>query len=207
MNKENIRKLLKSYRDKQGLKQDYVASKLGISKKAYSKIETGENGLRVDYIPVLCEVLDIPYFTLLSECLDVRAFLGNDNYDMEHEVVCDCGDCSMILTRNEYALYEFICKVLGLSFPNKRVLQAIVDLTNVKRYSSLFNECEYGKFDISFDDEIVMGCPCDDECDEIYVDCSLAEWGEQICHKLEVLGLWTLSESNTPVDDTSTTTC
>ena len=79
MNKENIRKLLKSYRDKQGLKQDYVASKLGISKKAYSKIETGENGLRVDYIPVLCEVLDIPYFVLLQEW-GVHLFLTEDEY-------------------------------------------------------------------------------------------------------------------------------
>lgn len=133
MNKEHIGKLLKTCREEKGLKQDYVACKLGISKKAYSKIETGVNGLQVDYIPVLCDTLGIPYFKLLSECLDMQLFPDNDNYSLEKEILLDYGNGRVAFTENEFGLYQFMCKVFGVEFPNAYVLHGVVELTNAKR--------------------------------------------------------------------------
>lgn len=56
----NILEILKLARIKKGYTQEFVAYKLGISSKAYSKIETGINRLNTDYLIPLCKILNLP---------------------------------------------------------------------------------------------------------------------------------------------------
>lgn len=52
--------ILKEARKRKGYTQEFVAYKLGISSKAYSKIETGINRLNADYLIPLCKILNLP---------------------------------------------------------------------------------------------------------------------------------------------------
>ena len=52
--------ILKDARRRKGYTQEFVAYKLGISSKAYSKIETGINRLNSDYLIPLCKILNLP---------------------------------------------------------------------------------------------------------------------------------------------------
>ena len=59
-------KLLKTTRLEKKLTQAQVAETIHISPKAYSKIESGANELKHEYIKPICELLDIPYMKALT---------------------------------------------------------------------------------------------------------------------------------------------
>lgn len=64
---------LKEIRLKNNYKQEYVASELGITQKAYSKLENGQTCLTVDKIFKLAKIYNISpgYFINLEyECLE-----------------------------------------------------------------------------------------------------------------------------------------
>lgn len=50
---------IKKIRELKGISQDYVASQLEISQRAYSKIETGSTRLRWDHIQDIAKILGI----------------------------------------------------------------------------------------------------------------------------------------------------
>jgi transcriptional regulator with XRE-family HTH domain len=71
---KKIGERVKNVREQRNYSQQYVASKLGVSQKAYSKIETGETKLSVDNLLKLTEILD----TSVNELLDS---VGNAVYN------------------------------------------------------------------------------------------------------------------------------
>jgi transcriptional regulator with XRE-family HTH domain len=67
--KKNITSLqikIKRLRLEKGISQTKVASKLGISQNAYSKIELGYSGIKIDKLYKIADVLD----TTVKELLD-----------------------------------------------------------------------------------------------------------------------------------------
>lgn len=54
---QDIMDVIKTARLKKGYTQEYVAKRVYLSAKAYSKIETGKNRLRVDNLKAICDVL------------------------------------------------------------------------------------------------------------------------------------------------------
>lgn len=58
-NNKNINKNLKRIRESKGLKQNYVAEKLGISANYYTQIENGARNIQVHHLPLLKDILNI----------------------------------------------------------------------------------------------------------------------------------------------------
>lgn len=50
---------IKTFREKKNYTQTYLAQQLGISQKAYSKIENGDTKLTVDHLMKISEVLEV----------------------------------------------------------------------------------------------------------------------------------------------------
>ena len=57
---------IKKFRENKNYTQTYLAEQLGISQKAYSKIETGETKLSIDYLMKISEVLEADIIELLN---------------------------------------------------------------------------------------------------------------------------------------------
>ncbi len=64
-NKVLLKKIRKE-RENKDFSQDYLAEKLGITQKAYSKIETGETNLSLERIKIITEILEMDLIELLS---------------------------------------------------------------------------------------------------------------------------------------------
>ena len=58
---------IRATREQLNYSQDFVALELGISQRAYSKIETGETRLRADHLIKLSEVLQLNLADLLGD--------------------------------------------------------------------------------------------------------------------------------------------
>ena len=52
-------KRIKELRQKEGMTQDSLSEKLGITKNAYQKIERGANGAKIDTLVELAEIFNI----------------------------------------------------------------------------------------------------------------------------------------------------
>lgn len=57
---ETVAERLRQIRLKKNYSQEYVASKIGLSQKAYSKIENNETRLNVETLLILSDVLETP---------------------------------------------------------------------------------------------------------------------------------------------------
>jgi transcriptional regulator with XRE-family HTH domain len=55
----NVEKKIRQIRDLKGYSQEYVASALGISTRAYSKIESGETQLTINRLNQISEILGV----------------------------------------------------------------------------------------------------------------------------------------------------
>lgn len=132
-----IENILKEYRLKKGFTQKYVAHVLGITSKAYSKIETGVNSLDVSYIVPVCDLLEIPYLNMYAEIFG-KLYTDSDDYDnqitVEGEQLMLSGESmKYLLTPNEYAIYQLLCVVAGKECSKQVVLDHVVELTNYRR--------------------------------------------------------------------------
>lgn len=132
-----IESMLKEYRLKKGFTQEYVAHVLGITSKAYSKIETGVNGLDVSHIVPVCDLLDIPYLNMYAEIFG-KLYTDSDDYGnqitVEGEQLTLSGKpVKYLLTPNEYAVYQLLCIVAGKWCSKQVVLDHVVELTNYRR--------------------------------------------------------------------------
>ena len=58
---------IKEVREKTGYTQEYIASELGISQKAYSKIETNETQLKGEVLIRLAEILKVDIIELVPQ--------------------------------------------------------------------------------------------------------------------------------------------
>lgn len=132
-----IENMLKEYRLKKGFTQEYVAHVLGITSKAYSKIETGVNGLDVSHIVPVCDLLDIPYLNMYAE---IFGKLYTDSDDYSNEILVDGEQLTLSgkpvkysLTPNEYAVYQLLCIVAGRECSRQVILDHVMELTNYRR--------------------------------------------------------------------------
>lgn len=68
---------IKRLRDRKGLKQDYVAERLGISSGHYSNIENGHKSCTLSVLIRLCRVLDTTPNEILRDCIQIENNEGN----------------------------------------------------------------------------------------------------------------------------------
>jgi transcriptional regulator with XRE-family HTH domain len=61
----NFGERIKSVRERVGYTQDYISGELGISQKAYSKIETNETTLKGEVLIKLAEILKVDLLELI----------------------------------------------------------------------------------------------------------------------------------------------
>lgn len=90
--KEILRNIVEWREQKRKYSQSYLAQRLGITQKAYSKIETGETKLSVQYILDIADILDIEVNDLFE--------LETNNHDNEQYFQ------SSEAIKNEKLLYE-----------------------------------------------------------------------------------------------------
>lgn len=57
---------IKQIRELKNISQDFIAAKLGISTRAYSKIETGETQLSIKRLNEISEVFEVPPLEILG---------------------------------------------------------------------------------------------------------------------------------------------
>ncbi len=93
---ENIRKV----RELKGYTQDFMASKLGISQKAYSNIETNKTQLDTDRLVEIAEVLEINPTNLIA--FDEKLLFNNCN----HSGVFNFNTIHNTASEREVTLYE-----------------------------------------------------------------------------------------------------
>ena len=132
-----IENMLKEYRLKKGFTQEYVAHVLGITSKAYSKIETGVNGLDVSHIVPVCDLLDIPYLNMYAEIFG-KLYTDSDDYSnqiaVDGEKLLPSGNpIKYLMTPSEYAIYQLLCIVADRGCSRQVVLDHVVELTNYRR--------------------------------------------------------------------------
>ena len=132
-----IGNVLKEYRLRKGFTQKYVAHVLGITSKAYSKIETGVNSLDVSYIVPVCDLLEIPYLNMYAEIFG-KLYIDKDDYNnqimVDGEQILPSGNhVKYLLTPNEYAIYQLLCMVVGKGCSKQVVLNHVVELTDYRR--------------------------------------------------------------------------
>lgn len=83
-NFETVSDRLKKYRLERNYSQDYLAKKLGITQKAYSKIENNETKLNVEVLQMVSEILDLPIESFFKNAKqpilnDFSSRTGGDN--------------------------------------------------------------------------------------------------------------------------------
>lgn len=64
--------VIKKYREMRNFSQKYVASKMGISQNAYSKIENNITQLTVHHVKELSHILDIAISDLLNDDFEIH---------------------------------------------------------------------------------------------------------------------------------------
>jgi transcriptional regulator with XRE-family HTH domain len=64
--------VIRKYREMRNYSQTYVASRLGISQNAYSKIENNITQLTVHHVKQLSQVLEIPITDLLKDDFEIH---------------------------------------------------------------------------------------------------------------------------------------
>jgi transcriptional regulator with XRE-family HTH domain len=74
---KNLGERVKNLREEKNYTQQHIANKLGISQKAYSKIETGETKLSVDNLIKIAEILETTLYRILN--LDGSTTYNNFN--------------------------------------------------------------------------------------------------------------------------------
>lgn len=130
--------MLKEYRLKKEFTQKYVAHVLGITSKAYSKIETGVNSLDVSYIVPLCDLLEIPYLNMYAEIFG-KVYIDHDDYNNQimadgEQILPSGNHVKYLLTQSEYAIYQLLCTVAGEGCEKQVVLDHVMELTNYRRH-------------------------------------------------------------------------
>ena len=64
--------VIKKYREMRNFSQKYVATKLGMSQNAYSKIENNITGLTVHHVKELSKILEVPITDLLKDEFEIH---------------------------------------------------------------------------------------------------------------------------------------
>ena len=82
----DILQKIKHKRNELGYTQAYMGHILGITEKAYSKIETGKNSLGIQYIAPLCNALGLSCSELINELFGVAMDKTSDGADKKNQM-------------------------------------------------------------------------------------------------------------------------
>ncbi|MGV7108065.1 helix-turn-helix domain-containing protein [Flavobacterium sp. U410] len=76
---------LKRIRELKNLSQEHIANQLGLSIRAYSKIETGETQLTINRLNEISRILGISAFEILGfdnrHIFNINSSIGNNGYN------------------------------------------------------------------------------------------------------------------------------
>ena len=64
--------VIKKYREMRNYSQKYVATQMGMSQNAYSKIENNITGLTVQHVKELSKILEVPITDLLNDDFEIH---------------------------------------------------------------------------------------------------------------------------------------
>ena len=80
--------ILKLLRERNKFTQEFMANKLGVTRQAYIRYETGEVELSASQIRILANLYQIDYRNIIDGIMpeDTVAFVGNNNHDLEMEI-------------------------------------------------------------------------------------------------------------------------
>lgn len=96
----SIADLVKKTRYEKNYSQDYIAKKLGITQKAYSKIENNETKLNVDTLTRIAEILDV----------DVASFFSSNEKPILNDFSTRSGGDNVIYKNNSVEKIEELYK-------------------------------------------------------------------------------------------------
>ena len=95
-----IADLVKKTRYEKNFSQDYIAKKLGITQKAYSKIENNETKLNVDTLTKIAEILEV----------DVSSFFNSNEKPVLNDFSTRSGGDNVIYKNNSIEKIEELYK-------------------------------------------------------------------------------------------------
>ncbi len=95
-----IADLVKNTRYQKNYSQDYVAKKLGITQKAYSKIENNETKLNVDTLSRIAEILEV----------DISSFFNSTEKPILNDFSTRTGGDNVIYKNNSIEKIEELYK-------------------------------------------------------------------------------------------------
>ena len=76
---------LKQIRELKNLSQEYIANQLGLSVRAYSKIETGETQLTINRLNEICRIMGVDPIEVLGfddkNIFNINNSTGNNGYN------------------------------------------------------------------------------------------------------------------------------
>ena len=112
----SIADLVKKTRYDKNYSQDYIAKKLGITQKAYSKIENNETKLNVDTLTKIAEILEV----------DVASFFNSSEKPVLNDFSTRTGGDNVIYKNNSIEkieeLYREIIKAKDSEIETLKVL-------------------------------------------------------------------------------------
>ncbi len=97
-----IADLVKKTRYEKNYSQDYIAKKLGITQKAYSKIENNETKLNVDTLTRIAEILEV----------DVASFFNSNEKPVLNDFSTRSGGDNVIYKNNSIEKIEELYKAI-----------------------------------------------------------------------------------------------
>lgn len=146
---QDLINLFRSARIKSGLMQSDIARKLHISTKAYSKIESGRNALRFEYIKPICDKLNIPYLTALQHIIPITMPAGKDTLNgilltMSGDKICvHRGGLRFHLTPEEDAMYRLMADYFCMDLESEELCDAFLQLRLHRITAGNKNFCDY----------------------------------------------------------------
>ena len=77
--------ILKLLRERNKFTQEFMANKLGVTRQAYIRYETGDVELSASQIRIIANLYQVEYRNIIDGIMpeDTVAFVGNNNHDME----------------------------------------------------------------------------------------------------------------------------
>jgi transcriptional regulator with XRE-family HTH domain len=128
---ETVSDRLKKVRLEKNLSQDFLAKKLGITQKAYSKIENNETKLNVDVLQRVSEVMDVPIETFFNNSQqpilnDFSNRTGGDNVIYENNSIDKIEELyKELLKSKDEVISSKVSEIETLKMVNKKLEELI----------------------------------------------------------------------------------
>jgi transcriptional regulator with XRE-family HTH domain len=128
---ETVSDRLKKVRLEKNLSQDFLAKKLAITQKAYSKIENNETKLNVDVLQRVSEVMDVPIETFFNNSQqpilnDFSNRTGGDNVIYKNNTIDKIEELyKELLKSKDEVISSKVSEIETLKMVNKKLEELI----------------------------------------------------------------------------------